>query len=223
MHAYIIFVTLLPALSLHPFELSSLCSGNPISVNHQVINDHFFPAEYGWLRLTLQLDLALTDRRTAETAERQTAIVVNWHCKLPAFSSKHRAYLSHKSVRQQRFCCVGMSSQDSGCLDFRIQRRDKQSYIGYLKHIAVGPMTCGNLYSILNIVNVYILKAINRVIYYGQFYRSRFRQWKPFSCFSSHMLLISNIFHCGFRATCYFLGALSSGICMYPINIIRFN
>ncbi len=64
MHAYIIFVTPLPALSLRPFELTSLCSGNPIPVNHQVINDHFFPAEYGWLHLTLQLNLTHRDRRT---------------------------------------------------------------------------------------------------------------------------------------------------------------
>lgn len=75
MHAYIIFLTLLPTLSLCPFEISSLCSGNPIPVNHRVINDHFFPTEYGWLRLTLQLNLAQTDRDSRPT---------NCHCLEPA-------------------------------------------------------------------------------------------------------------------------------------------
>lgn len=54
------------ASALYLCSLGTL-SGNSIPVNHQVINDHFFPAEYGWLSLTPRLDLARTDRR----AERQ--------------------------------------------------------------------------------------------------------------------------------------------------------
>lgn len=88
---YIIFVTQLPALSLHPFELSSLCSGNPIPVNHQVINDHFFPAEYGWLSLTLRLDLAHTDRQM----DRHIINKLSWTGTVSfKFSLKKQGYLS---------------------------------------------------------------------------------------------------------------------------------
>lgn len=53
-----------PALCCKAFGLPSLCLGNPIPVNHQVINDHFYPAQCGRLRLNLQLNLANTNSRT---------------------------------------------------------------------------------------------------------------------------------------------------------------
>lgn len=51
-------------------------SCNSIPVNHQVINDQFFPADYGWLHVTLLLHLVPTDRQTdGQTTQQQVTVV----------------------------------------------------------------------------------------------------------------------------------------------------
>lgn len=54
-----------------------------------------------------------------KTSEKQTAIVLNLHCKLPAFSSKHQRYLWHQSVSGQHgLCCVFYRSEDQSSISW---------------------------------------------------------------------------------------------------------
>lgn len=69
MLACMIFLTL-----VRTGNAALVSTGNTIPVNHQVINDHLSPAGYGWLPLTLQLNLAHRDNQRQGQQSRGTAI-----------------------------------------------------------------------------------------------------------------------------------------------------
>lgn len=149
------FVTLLPALSLRSFELSSLCSCNPIPVNHKVINYHFFPAEYGWLRLTLQLDLAQTDRQTER--QQNNKLPLSWtgavSSQLSLLNTRdvcHTREYGNRDFVQKKWRSKSRTFSRIwlylAYASFRMQRRDKQSYRGQLKYITIDSMIYGNMY-----------------------------------------------------------------------------
>lgn len=138
---YIIFGVLPPALTLCPFKLSSLCSGNPIPVNHQVINDHIFPAEYGWLHLTLQHDLARTDRRTGR--QQNNKLPLSWTGSvISQLSPLNIRGICHTGVYGNReFCCTLHRSedqcQDSWTCTSCLESINILPHPVYLKYIAV--------------------------------------------------------------------------------------
>lgn len=184
-----------------------------------------------------------------KTSEKQTAIVLNLHCKLPAFSSKHQRYLWHQSVSSQHgLCCVFYRSEDQSsiswtflvivCVELQRKHQGKDYNLYYLIW-AYQNIFLKLFYDIREIGH-----QLNYMVmtYKQQFHFLLFVNRYIFCCVIDRGAMVCTCKGDGHRflvlATCvvdflylpfghrgvfYFLGACSSSTCMQSINIIRFN